>query len=75
MALRHFHNRSVSASCVAFVEMLGEDSTTLRMDIEAATRLYDHCCEETLKLPAVNTSLQPESLLYDTKEDIGEREW
>jgi spatacsin len=70
MALRHFHNPSVSAGCVAFVEMLGEDSTMMRVDIECATRLYEHCCEETLKVQSLDTDLKPDSLLYNNKEEI-----
>lgn len=75
LALRHFSNPPVSASCVAFVEMLGQDSSVLRVDIESAIRLYDYCCAESTKVRSVEPSVQPEGLLYLNKADIGKTAW
>ena len=40
--MQHLTNPSVCAACVAFTEMLGLDSTPLRVDIQAADRLLAH---------------------------------
>ena len=42
MAVQHLTCPSVCAACVAFTEMLGLDSTALRIDIQAASRVLDH---------------------------------
>lgn len=42
MAVQHLTSPSVCAACVAFTEMLGLDSTALRIDIQAASRVLDH---------------------------------
>lgn len=42
VAVQHLTNPSVCAACVAFTEMLGLDSTPLRVDIQAANRLLAH---------------------------------
>ncbi len=48
MAVQHLTNSSVCAACVAFTEMLGLDSTPLRVDIQAANRLIAHAGLEDL---------------------------
>lgn len=48
MAVQHLTNSSVCAACVAFTEMLGFDSTPLRVDIQAAKRLLVHAGLEDL---------------------------
>lgn len=45
------------AACVAFTEMLGLDSTSLRVDIQAASRVMAHATVDDL-------------LADDNKEDI-----
>lgn len=42
VAVQHLTSPSVCAACVAFTEMLGLDSTALRIDIQAASRVLDH---------------------------------
>ena len=46
--MQHLTNPSVCAACVAFTEMLGLDSTLLRVDIEAASRVLAHAGLEDL---------------------------
>nr|XP_054756524.1 spatacsin-like [Lytechinus pictus] len=41
-ALRHFPNRSICAACTAFIEMLGRDSLSLRIDLQTARTIADH---------------------------------
>lgn len=48
VAVQHLTNTSVCAACVAFTEMLGLDSTPLRVDIQAASRLLAHAGLEDL---------------------------
>jgi len=48
VAVQHLTNPSVCAACVAFTEMLGLDSTPLRVDIQAADRLLAHAGLEDL---------------------------
>ena len=48
VAVQHLTNPSVCAACVAFMEMLGLDSTPLRVDIQAADRLLAHAGLEDL---------------------------
>ncbi|XP_078373747.1 spatacsin-like isoform X3 [Oculina patagonica] len=48
VAVQHLTNSSVCAACVAFTEMLGLDSTPLRVDIQAANRLMAHAGLEDL---------------------------
>jgi len=48
VAVQHLTNPSVCAACVAFTEMLGLDSTPLRVDIQAADRLLAHTGLEDL---------------------------
>lgn len=48
MAVQHLTNSSICAACVAFTEMLGFDSTPLRVDIQAANRLLAHAGLEDL---------------------------
>lgn len=42
VAAQHLTSPSVCAACVAFTEMLGLDSTALRIDVQAASRVLDH---------------------------------
>lgn len=48
VAVQHLTNPSVCAACVAFTEMLGLDSTPLRIDMQAADRLLVHAGLEDL---------------------------
>ena len=48
VAVQNLTNPSVCAACVAFTEMLGLDSTPLRVDIQAADRLLAHAGLEDL---------------------------
>lgn len=48
VAVQHLTIPSVCAACVAFTEMLGLDSTALRVDIQAADRLLAHAGLEDL---------------------------
>ena len=48
VAVQHLAKPSVCAACVAFTEMLGLDSTALRVDIQAADRLLAHAGLEDL---------------------------
>ena len=48
VAVQHLTNPSVCAACAAFTEMLGLDSTSLRVDIETASRLLAHAALEDL---------------------------
>ena len=48
VAVQHLTNPSVCAACVAFTEMLGLDSTPLRVDMQAADRLLAHAGLEDL---------------------------
>ena len=48
VAVQHVTNPSVCAACVAFTEMLGLDSTSLRVDLEAASRVLAHAALEDL---------------------------
>ena len=48
VAVQHLANPSVCAACVAFTEMLGLDSTPLRVDMQAADRLLAHAGLEDL---------------------------
>ncbi|XP_038076708.1 spatacsin-like [Patiria miniata] len=41
-AIKHFSNRTVAAACVAFVEMLGQDSLSIRIDLQAALTILEH---------------------------------
>lgn len=42
VAIQNLTNPSICAACVVFTEMLGMDSMTLRVDIQAASRLLAH---------------------------------
>lgn len=48
VAVQHLTSPSVCAACVAFTEMLGLDSTSLRVDIQAASRVLAHAALEDL---------------------------
>ena len=41
-AIRNFTNISICAACTAFIEMLGRDSLSLRIDLETARTISDH---------------------------------
>ena len=79
MALRHFDQLSVTASCVAFVEMLGRDSCRLRVDIEAAIRLLE-CLDGRSSSGdnrvVVGTAIEEKDKenVYSSREAIGERD-
>ena len=41
-AVRNFTSVSVCAACAAFIEMLGRDSLSLRIDLDTARTIADH---------------------------------
>ena len=42
LAMGDFNNSCLVSSCVSFTEMLSRDSTTLRIDTQAAIRIYNY---------------------------------
>ena len=42
LALKHFHQPTIAAACVAFLELLGQDSSGLRVDLQVATLILSH---------------------------------
>ena len=42
LALKHFYHPSIAAACVAFLELLGQDSSGLRVDLQVATLILSH---------------------------------
>ena len=42
LAVKHFHQPSVPGACVAFLELLGQDSSGLRTDLQVATLILSH---------------------------------
>ena len=48
VALQNFNNARITCGCVAFTEMIGVDSTCLRVDIQSANRILTHGGWETL---------------------------
>ena len=49
LAIAHFGNNRIAYSCVSFLELLGVDTTFLRIDIEAARRILHHGNKEELQ--------------------------
>ncbi|XP_033634267.1 spatacsin-like [Asterias rubens] len=41
IAIRHLSNRTIASACVAFVEMLGQDSMSVRIDLQAASAVLE----------------------------------
>ncbi|XP_071954480.1 spatacsin-like isoform X2 [Antedon mediterranea] len=41
IALKHFANQGIASACVAFIEMLGRDSTRLRVDLQTGNTIYN----------------------------------
>ena len=41
-ALKSFANRTIAAACVAFMEMLGQDSLSVRVDLQTALTILEH---------------------------------
>lgn len=52
MAVKHFQVASVSAACVAFVELLGGDSVVLRTYVNAGEALLAHRLRATAPVPS-----------------------
>ena len=44
LALKYFQQSHISAACIAFAEMLGQDSAVMRVHLEAANEIYTHRC-------------------------------
>ena len=42
VAVQNFSEARITCACVAFTEMLGADSTYLRVDIQSANRILSH---------------------------------
>ncbi len=42
MGAKYFHQATVAAACVAFLELLGQDSTGLRINVQAASLILSH---------------------------------
>ena len=42
LALKHFHQPTIAAACVAFFELLGQDSSGLRIDLQVSTLILSH---------------------------------
>ena len=42
LALKHFHQPTTAAACAAFLELLGQDSSGLRIDLQVATLILSH---------------------------------
>ncbi|XP_022104683.1 spatacsin-like isoform X2 [Acanthaster planci] len=40
-AIKYFSNRTIAAACVAFVEMLGQDSMSMRTDLQTALTILE----------------------------------
>ena len=49
LALHDFNNGRLAASCAAFLEMVGRDSTCLRVDLQIAARIAKFNCVERVK--------------------------
>lgn len=49
LALYDFSNSRLGSSCAALMEMLGRDSTPLRIDLQCANRIAKYSDEKQLK--------------------------
>ena len=49
LAMMDFTNLKLVSSCVAFLEMLSRDSTSLRIDTQAAKRIHAHLLSKESK--------------------------
>ena len=46
LALKNFHQSTIAAACVAFLELLGLDSSGLRVDLQVATLILSHLASQ-----------------------------
>lgn len=49
VAITHFTDTQITTACVVFTEMLGVDSTGLRVDIQSANRILSHAGRESFQ--------------------------
>jgi hypothetical protein len=49
VAIQHFTDTQITTACVVFTEMLGVDSTGLRVDVQACNRVLSHGKRESLQ--------------------------
>ena len=61
LAVKNFHQSSVAAACVAFLELLGQDSSALRVCVQVASLILSH--KSSLLQGAIEQRRQTEAKL------------
>ena len=67
VAVQNFTESQISSACVVFTEMLGVDSTPLRVDLQVANRILTHGGREG----RLGSDLQDGETMQDTIGGLG----